>query len=55
MSLKRFSDLTEVGCDEAGRGALCGPVIAAAVILPKDFKNEDLNDSKKISLKKEMN
>jgi|TARA_B100001758_G_scaffold165992_1_gene143305 ribonuclease HII len=52
MSLKRFSDLTEVGCDEAGRGALCGPVIAAAVILPKDFKNEDLNDSKKISLKK---
>ena len=52
MSLKRFSDLTEVGCDEAGRGALCGPVIAAAVILPKDFKNEDLNDSKKISFKK---
>ena len=52
MSLKRFSDLTEAGCDEAGRGALCGPVIAAAVILPKDFKNEDLNDSKKISIKK---
>ena len=52
MSLNRFSDSTEVGCDEAGRGALCGPVIAAAVILPKDFKNEDLNDSKKISLKK---
>ena len=52
MSLKRFSDLIEVGCDEAGRGALCGPVIAAAVILPKDFKNKDLNDSKKISLKK---
>ena len=52
MSLNRFSDSTEVGCDEAGRGALCGPVIAAAVILPKDFKNKDLNDSKKISLKK---
>ena len=52
MSLNRFTNLIEVGCDEAGRGALCGPVIAAAVILPKNFKNEDLNDSKKISLKK---
>ena len=42
MSLKRYTNLTEVGCDEAGRGALCGPVIAAAVILPKNFQNEDL-------------
>ncbi len=36
----------EAGCDEAGRGCLAGPVFAAAVILPKDYKNELLNDSK---------
>ena len=41
----------EAGCDEAGRGGLAGPVFAAAVILPKDFKNEELNDSKKLSRK----
>ena len=52
MSLKRFSNQIEVGCDEAGRGSLAGPVIAAAVILPLNFKNKDLNDSKKISAKK---
>lgn len=39
-------ELTEAGCDEAGRGSLAGPVFAAAVILPKDFKNEIVNDSK---------
>lgn len=39
----------EAGCDEAGRGCLAGPVVAAAVILPKNFKNELLNDSKKLS------
>ena len=39
------------GCDEAGRGCLAGPVLAAAVILPKDFKNSDLNDSKILSEK----
>lgn len=43
--------LIEAGCDEAGRGCLAGPVFAAAVILPKDFKNEVLNDSKKLSRK----
>ena len=48
----RYSNLIEVGCDEAGRGSLCGPVVAAAVILPNDFFNNDLNDSKKISFKK---
>ena len=48
----RYSNLIEVGCDEAGRGSLCGPVVAAAVILPNDFINKDLDDSKKISLKK---
>ena len=52
MSLKRFSNQIEVGCDEAGRGSLAGPVIAAAVILPLNFKNKDLNDSKKVSAKK---
>ena len=45
-------DLIEAGCDEAGRGCLAGPVFAAAVILPKDFTDENLNDSKKLSPKK---
>ncbi len=40
------------GCDEAGRGPLCGPVVAAAVILPRDVEIEGLNDSKKLSEKK---
>lgn len=39
----------EAGCDEAGRGCLAGPVFAAAVILPKNFKNSLLNDSKQLS------
>ncbi|MFV0572647.1 MAG: ribonuclease HII [Xanthomarina gelatinilytica] len=42
----------ECGTDEAGRGCLSGPVTAAAVILPKDFKNSILNDSKQVSEKK---
>lgn len=42
-------NLTEAGCDEAGRGCLSGPVVAAAVVLPKDFKHEWLNDSKQVS------
>ena len=44
-------ELTEAGCDEAGRGCLAGPVFAAAVILPKDFACEALNDSKQLSEK----
>lgn len=44
-------DLIEAGCDEAGRGCLAGAVYAAAVILPKDFQNELLNDSKKLTEK----
>ncbi len=40
------------GCDEAGRGPLCGPVVAGACILPKDFNLEIINDSKKLSEKK---
>lgn len=42
-------DLIEAGCDEAGRGCLAGAVYAAAVILPKDFRNELLNDSKQLT------
>ena len=42
-------DLIDAGCDEAGRGCLAGSVFAAAVILPKDYTNEELNDSKKLS------
>jgi len=41
----------EAGCDEAGRGCLAGPVFAAAVILPANFENELLNDSKKLTEK----
>ncbi len=41
--------LLEAGCDEAGRGCLAGPVYAAAVILPPDYRNELLNDSKQLS------
>lgn len=40
------------GCDEAGRGPLAGPVVASAVILPKNYKLEGLNDSKQLSEKK---
>ena len=42
---------TEAGCDEAGRGCLAGPVVAAAVILPEGFENELLNDSKQLTEK----
>ena len=41
--------LTEAGCDEAGRGCLAGPVVAAAVILPPKYRHKSLNDSKKLS------
>lgn len=53
MGLKNFytKGLLEAGCDEAGRGCLAGPVIAAAVILPSNFKHSLLNDSKKMSEK----
>ncbi len=50
---KYFNDNIKniAGCDEAGRGPLCGPVVASAVILPADFKNDFINDSKKLSAK----
>lgn len=52
--LKPFyhKNVIEAGCDEAGRGCLAGPVFAAAVILPNDFENDMLNDSKQLSEKK---
>ena len=56
--LKIENDLYEkgykliAGVDEAGRGPLCGPVVAAAVILPENYKIEGVNDSKKLSEKK---
>lgn len=54
--LKRFfnKEFIEAGCDEAGRGCLAGPVYAAAVILPKNFKSKSLNDSKKLSEKQRL-
>lgn len=55
MSLKsHFSDTPtiECGCDEVGRGCLAGPVCAAAVILPYDYKNDAINDSKQLSAKR---
>ena len=52
MLLSRFSDfILECGTDEAGRGCLAGPVTAAAVMLPDEFKSEMLNDSKQLSEK----
>jgi ribonuclease HII len=52
MLKSNFSNLYyEAGTDEAGRGCLAGPVTAAAIILPKNFKNELLNDSKQLSEK----
>ncbi|MCH7410330.1 ribonuclease HII [Belliella sp. DSM 111904] len=42
------SNRLEAGCDEVGRGCLCGPVVAAAVILPEDYADELINDSKKL-------
>lgn len=47
-----YEGLIEAGCDEAGRGCLAGSVYAAAVILPSDYQNELLNDSKKLMAKK---
>jgi len=51
LAQSHTNDLIETGCDEAGRGCLAGPVFAAAVILPKDYSNPLLNDSKKLNKK----
>ena len=47
-----YEGLIEAGCDEAGRGCLAGSVYAAAVILPPDYENADLNDSKQLTEKR---
>lgn len=52
--LSHYSDCVEAGCDEAGRGCLAGPVVAAAVILKKDKDYPELNDSKQLTEKKRM-
>jgi ribonuclease HII len=49
-----YHNLTEAGCDEAGRGCLAGPVVAAAVILPRNFKHPVLNDSKQLTQKQRI-
>jgi ribonuclease HII len=50
MLLSAFTpDLIEAGCDEVGRGCLAGPVVAAAVVLPKNYQHELLTDSKQLS------
>ena len=51
LELKYKTDCIEAGCDEAGRGCLAGPVFAAAVILPDNFSNQLLNDSKQLTEK----
>lgn len=49
MQLTFQTEFLEAGCDEAGRGCLAGPVVAAAVILAHDFNPGELNDSKQLS------
>jgi len=55
MSLKSHffdTEILECGCDEVGRGCIAGPVFAAAVILPYNYQNEEINDSKQLSAAK---
>lgn len=52
--LTHYSDKVEAGCDEAGRGCLAGPVVAASVILKNDADYPELNDSKQLTEKKRM-
>lgn len=53
--LKKWSEnYIEAGCDEVGRGCLCGPVVAAAVILDENFEQNLVNDSKKLNFKTRM-
>ena len=54
MLKQSYCNKIEAGCDEAGRGCLAGPVVAAAVILPKNFNNKILNDSKLLSQSKRL-
>ena len=52
MKKQFLDDILEAGCDEAGRGCLAGPVVAAAVILGEGIDNQLINDSKQLSKKK---
>ena len=52
--LTHYSDVVEAGCDEAGRGCLAGPVVAAAVVLKRGADYPELNDSKQLTEKKRM-
>ena len=52
--LAHYSNLVEAGCDEAGRGCLAGPVVAAAVVLHNDADYPELNDSKQLTERKRM-
>lgn len=47
----KLTDFIEAGCDEVGRGCLCGPVVAASVILDENFEQNLINDSKKLNFK----
>lgn len=49
LKRRMIEGIAEAGCDEAGRGCLCGPVSCAAVILPDDFEAPELNDSKQLT------
>lgn len=49
--IKKYSEYIEAGCDEVGRGCLCGPVVAAAVIIDDTFEQNLINDSKKLNFK----
>ena len=49
-----YHSVTEAGTDEAGRGCLAGPVTAAAIILPENFRNTVLNDSKQLRRPNEL-
>lgn len=55
LATKYKANCLEAGCDEAGRGCLAGPVVAAAVILPEHFSNKLLNDSKQLTEKQREN
>ena len=54
LQISYQNKLIEAGCDEAGRGCLAGPVFAAAVILPKNFEHELMNDSKQLTEKNRL-
>lgn len=52
LALSMIEGRCEAGCDEAGRGPLAGPVVAAAVVLPQGYVNDEINDSKQLNMKR---